>query len=81
MAQNERRREITSSTCSKRSTQVIFRLKAYIDERQDSTLVEVILTVELTRYLRHCENSGIRIKNKKPTRRETNLRPIAKRHK
>ena len=56
-------------------------LKAYIDERPDSTLVEVILTVELTRYLRRCENSGIRIKNKKPTRRETNLRPIAKRHK
>ena len=37
-------------------------MKAYIDERPDSTLVEVILTVELTRYLRRCENSGIRIK-------------------
>ena len=74
MAQTERLREITSSTCSKRSTQVIFRLKAYIDERQDSTLVEVILTVELTRYLRRCENSDIRIKKTKSLQGERRIK-------
>ena len=49
-------------------------LKAYIDERPDSTLVKVILTVELTRYLRRCENSGIRIKKTKSLQGERRIK-------
>ena len=75
MAQTERRREITSSTCSKRSTQVIFRAIESIHRWTSRQHIGWgYLTVELTRYLRCCENSGIRIKKTKSLQGERRIK-------